>query len=326
MWRKIQDFFRIESLTTRVRLAFLSIILLLIFSGGMSLVELQRVSSDTEEILIASKSNSQLAVEMLSALELQDRAMFCMAIEGDNINDHRASCEQGIRELEATVHRAKEIVSKGDNPQSADSLIIFAHRVNALTRSYLNHEVENQVREYNDFRLAAQMAHEANVSLLTPEVTHMVAEPSVADSEEASAEITTPMTPVSVVHEAQAPAPFSAHQWYIDNYRVESENVMHQIMKYMSGAQNTLGPDVNNLSHTAHRAVKPVFITQVVMIVIVLVFYFFFMLYFVRPLLRINRSLGSYLAYRTTFDDSIESRDEIRTVRDRIAALISRIR
>ena len=322
MWRKIQDFFRIESLTTRVRLAFLSIIWLLIFSGAMSLVELQRVSSDTEEILMASKSNSQLAVEMLTALEMQDRAMFCMAIEGDNINDHRTSCEQGIRDLETTVHRAKEVVSKGDNPQSADSLIIYANRVNALTRSYLNHEVENQVREYNDFQLAAQMALEANTAMLTTEEASAVAEPSTTEA--ASVEVVTPES--LIIHEVNAPAPFSAHKWYIDNYRIESENVMRQIKKYMSGAQNTLGPDVNNLSHTAHRAVRPVFITQVVMIVIVLIFYFFFMLYFVKPILRINRSLGSYLAYRTSFDDSIDSRDEIRTVRDRIAALISRIR
>ena len=89
MWRKIEDFFRIESLTTRVRLAFLSIVLLLIFSGAMSLVELQRVSNDTEEILMASKSNSELAVEMLTALDKQDKAMFSIVIKGDNIETHR---------------------------------------------------------------------------------------------------------------------------------------------------------------------------------------------------------------------------------------------
>ncbi len=338
MWRKIQDFFRIESLTTRVRLAFMSIILLLIFSGVMSLVELQRVSSDTEEILMASKSNSQLAVEMLTALEQQDKAMFRMAIEGDNINDHRAVCEQGIRNLESSAHRAKDVVSKGDNPQSADSLIIFTNRLNALSRSYLNHEVENQVKEYNEMRIAAQMAAESNIGMFTADMSGTAEEsfdtateePSDTATEESTATSDTTEAPVApvlpVVHQVQQPSTFSAHQWYIKNYLVESENVLRHIKKYMSGAQNTLGPDVNNLSHTAHRAVKPVFITQVVMIVIVLIFYFFFMLYFVKPVLRINRSLGSYLAYRTPFDDSITSRDEIRTVRDRIAALISRIR
>lgn len=308
MWRKIQDFFRIESLTSRVRLAFSSIILLLIFSGAMSLVELQRVSNDTEEILMASKSNSELAVEMLTALDQQNKAIFHMAVEGEDINNHRDICEQGIRDLNATVHRAKDIVSKGDNPQSADSLIFYANILNDLSRSYLNREVENEIKLYND-----QLALEA----IEKQMDQLGDSPNWSDNGAVE---------TAIIQDAVSASNFSTHQWYVDNYMAESENVLRHIKKYMSGAQNTLGPDVNNLSHTAHRAVKPVFITQVVMIVIVLIFYYFFMLYFVKPIRRINRSLGSYLAYKTPFDDGINSRDEIRTVRDRIAALISRIR
>lgn len=307
MWRKIEDFFKIESLTTRVRLAFMSIILLLMFSGAMSLIELQRVSSDTEEILIASKYNSELAVEMLTALDKQNKAMFSMVIEGDDIEQHRLECEQGIRDLHSTTLRAKEIVSQGDNPQSADSLILFANSVNALSKSYLNHEVENEVMLVNE-----------QLNLL-PDISAMSYNPHFSLGASVGEFKTEPLVD-------NAEPTYSAHQWYINQYLVESDNVMRHIKKYMSGAQNTLGPDVNDLSHTAHRAVKPVFITQVVMIAIVVIFYFFFMLYFVKPILRINRSLGTHLAYRMPFDDSIFSRDEIRTVRDRIAALISRIR
>ena len=310
MWRKIEDFFRIESLTTRVRLAFLSIVLLLIFSGAMSLVELQRVSNDTEEILMASKSNSELAVEMLTALDKQDKAMFSIVIKGDNIETHRAICEEGIRDLNATTHRAKEIVSKSDNPQSADSLIIFANRVNELSKAYLSHEVENEINLLNALN-ANQYIDES-----------MVYQPLQDDIMASMEGYNT--APTIFVNNIEPE--YSTYKWYIEQYLVESDNVLRHIKRYMSGAQNTLGPDVNNLSHTAHRSVKPVFITQVVMIVIVVIFYFFFMLYFVRPILRINRSLGSYLAYRMPFDDSIQSRDEIRTVRDRIAELISKRR
>jgi hypothetical protein len=277
------------------------------FSGAMSLIELQRVSSDTEEILIASKYNSELAVEMLTALDKQNKAMFSMVIEGDDIEQHRLECEQGIRDLHSTTLRAKEIVSQGDNPQSADSLILFANSVNALSKSYLNHEVENEVMLVNE-----------QLNLL-PDINAMSYNPHFS----LGASIGEFKTETLVDN---AEPTYSAHQWYINQYLVESDNVMRHIKKYMSGAQNTLGPDVNDLSHTAHRAVKPVFITQVVMIAIVVIFYFFFMLYFVKPILRINRSLGTHLAYRMPFDDSIFSRDEIRTVRDRIAALISRIR
>ena len=43
----------------------MSLLLLLFFSGAMSLFELERVSKDTEDILIASKENVDLAGDML---------------------------------------------------------------------------------------------------------------------------------------------------------------------------------------------------------------------------------------------------------------------
>jgi predicted PurR-regulated permease PerM len=116
------------------------------------------------------------------------------------------------------------------------------------------------------------------------------------------------------------------NNWYVEVYQPQYIELSHEITQYMTGVHNTLGPEVNNLSHTARRTVTPVFITLLVMIAIVLVFYFFMMIYVVKPIKRINKSLGTYLAYKTPFDDSILSRDEIRTLRDRIAALISRIR
>jgi hypothetical protein len=95
-------------------------------------------------------------------------------------------------------------------------------------------------------------------------------------------------------------------------------NVSRHIIKYMSGSQNTLGPEVNRLSHSARRAVTPVFISLVVMLVIVVMFYFLFKVYFVKPVLRINRSLGNFLTYRMPFDNTIACRDEVKTLRERI--------
>ncbi|MEE1167466.1 MAG: hypothetical protein UHS52_00435, partial [Alistipes sp.] len=81
---------------------------------------------------------------------------------------------------------------------------------------------------------------------------------------------------------------------------------------------------VNRLSHTARRSVTPVFISLLVMFVVVLMLYFFLKRLFVKPILRINRSLGDYLAYKVPFDKSISCRDEIEELRDRVDTLISK--
>lgn len=301
MWNKIRSLFEIHSLTTRVRLAFLSIILLLLFSGIMSLQELERVSADTEEILMASKSNADLAGDMLDALNKQNNAIVYMAIEGEGIEHHRKSCEEGISELYKTTLRAQEIVQNTETPNAADELIACANRLNNLSMMFLNGEVKNEliakVDNPDDFMAETiEVDGELVTKLITPSPTTNI------------------------------PTRYSAHKWYIETYQTEYLNMSSEITKYMTGSHTTLGPEVNNLSHTARRAVTPVSITLIVIIAIVLMFHFFFMVYIVKPIQRIDRSLGAYLTYKMPFDDGIRSRDEIRGVRDKIAALISKIR
>jgi hypothetical protein len=114
--------------------------------------------------------------------------------------------------------------------------------------------------------------------------------------------------------------------WYVDQYKVEHKNLSKQISKYMTGSQSTLGPDVSRLSHTARRAVTPVFISLLVMFVVVMMLYFFLKRLYVKPMLRINRSLGDFLTYKVPFDDSIECRDEIKELRDKVSTLITKVK
>ena len=56
-----------KGIRKRVLVSFLSVVVLLFFAGLVSLFELRRVSSDTEEILRASERNLGLAKDMLDA-------------------------------------------------------------------------------------------------------------------------------------------------------------------------------------------------------------------------------------------------------------------
>lgn len=274
MWRRVTDIFTLKSIKGRVQLAFASIVLLLVFSGALSLFELERVSHDTEEILLQSKMSTDLAREMVTVLNEQNDAMIEMAVIGGNIVDiapYYNSCVESIEHLSSTATRAHERMVEVGSPEITDSLVLYTARINDLTNSYINGDVHRAI--FSD-----TLAHR------TP------------------------------------------HSWYVECYKPEYVNLSKQITKFMTGSESTLGPDVNSLSLTARRAVTPVFLSLIVMIVVTLMFYYFLYHYLIKPVMRINRSLGEYLRYRSPFDKDIACRDEIRSLRDRIMILIAKLK
>lgn len=254
----------------------MSLLLLLFFSGAMSLFELERVSQDTEEILLASKANVELAGDMLDALNEQNDMMISLAVASGkwgDIQQYNTSCEESMRQLSHSTALAQRKMQNTETPMAADTLVIQANRVNELALAYISGDVHRSI--------ALALADSTRVAPTT-------------------------------------------HDWYVNEYKPVYEQTAVQITRYMTGVHNSLGPEVNNLSHSARRAVTPVFISLIVMVVIVIMFYFFVSHYFVTPILRINRSLGDHLTYKKPFDSEIGCRDEIATLRDRIAQLISR--
>ena len=274
MLKRVVEIFTLKSIKRRVQLAFTSIVLLLAFSGALSLFELERVSHDTEEILHQSKLSTDLAREIVTVLNEQNDAMIEMAVIGGNIVDiapYYNSCVESIERLSDATERAHERMTEIGSPEITDSLMLYTARINDLTNSYINGDVHRAILSDTLVR----------------------------------------RTP---------------HSWYVECYKPEYVNLSKQITKFMTGSESTLGPDVNSLSLTARRAVTPVFLSLVVMIVVTLMFYYFINHYLIKPIMRINRSLGEYLRYRAPFDKDIACRDEIESLRDRIMILIAKLK
>ena len=274
MLKRVVDIFTLKSIKRRVQLAFTSIILLLMFSGALSLFELERVSQDTEKILHQSKVSTDLAHEIVTVLNEQNDAMIEMAVIGGNIVDiapYYKGCVESIERLADATERAHERMTEIGSPEITDSLMLYTARINDLTNSYINGDVHRAIS-------SDTLAHR------TP------------------------------------------HSWYVECYKPEYVNLSKQITKFMTGSESTLGPDVSSLSLTARRAVTPVFLSLVVMIVVALMFYYFLNHYLIKPIMRINRSLGEYLRYRSPFDKDIACRDEIESLRDRIMILIAKLK
>ncbi|MBQ5594119.1 MAG: hypothetical protein IIU78_00260 [Alistipes sp.] len=141
---KVKDIFTLSSIRSRVRVAFASIILLLAFSGATSLFELERVSHDTEEILRASKTTTDLAREMVYALNEQNDAIIEMAVIGGNLVDitpHYNRCVESIEKLNSATTRAQQRMIEIGSPTLTDSLIFYTAKINDLANSYINGDV-----------------------------------------------------------------------------------------------------------------------------------------------------------------------------------------
>lgn len=266
MFKKIAKIFAISSISRRIRTAFTSIILLLIFSGTMSLFELERVGHDTEEILNASQENIEIAEDMITALNKQNNAIIHMAVMRNNSPLYINECKSAISELDESINQACERIVNS-SAESADKLRASSNCVNTLAREYITGEVHAELR---------------------------------------------------AMRQIDSTTTYNTHNWYIDRYNDEYMNLSKHITSFMTNSQGLLGSDVNQLNHTAQRAVTPVFISLVVMLVVVLMFYYFMHIYLIKPILRINRSLGNFITYKMPFDNNIKCRDELETMRDRI--------
>lgn len=257
-----------------MRVAFISIALLLISAGATSLLELERVGQDTQQILENSQQNVDVAREMATALSNQNDAIIYMAVVGDSSSRYRVECENAIASLKSSSDEAYRIMENTEYHNLGDSLRMHAYNLNELARNYLDGKIQQRIDAQNS---------------------------------------------IDTLHHK-----LSSRTWYVDEYKIEHMNLSKQISKYMTGSQSTLGPEVSRLSHTARRAVTPVFISLLVMLIVVMILYFFLMRLYVNPMMRMNRSLGDYLTYKVPFDSAIECRDEIKEFRDKIASLISK--
>ena len=110
--------------------------------------------------------------------------------------------------------------------------------------------------------------------------------------------------------------------WYDVQYEGQYNKIVEQINDYMVLTFNGLTPQTEMLSRNAYRAVTPVLISLLVMIAIVLMLYYFIMIYCVRPIVGMNKSLKNYLSFRQSFNVKEQCRDELQGLRDNIDSLI----
>lgn len=119
-------------LRRRVTIGFMSIVVLLFFSGMISFFELSTLSYDTGEILKASKRNMQLAKEMLDAAHEHNVALIHLSVLGDL--EYDSMCRRSVDRLERVLATAD---AEALDRSTLDSLTFTIAQVRLLTDSYL---------------------------------------------------------------------------------------------------------------------------------------------------------------------------------------------
>jgi hypothetical protein len=116
---------------------------------------------------------------------------------------------------------------------------------------------------------------------------------------------------------------FDGRRWYEQNYLPAYNSTSNSVMRVMSLAQSSLSPRAERLSRNAYRSVTPVFIALLVMIAILLMFYYFIMIYAVKPIIEMNRSLGDWLCYKLPFSVNVECQDAMLELKEKIEKVIN---
>lgn len=112
-------------------------------------------------------------------------------------------------------------------------------------------------------------------------------------------------------------------RWYNDEYEALYSRLTSAVKNYMTSTQSSLAPRAEQMKKNAYRAVTPVLISLVVMIAIVLMLYYFMTLYCVTPIVRMNKGLGDYLAFRIPFAVKADCKDEVLELKEKIDTLIT---
>lgn len=99
----------------RITIGFLSMVVLLFFSGLVSLYELNHMSTDIESILIGNRRSMELSENMLDAIRANDRAVIAYAVLRDTL--YADSCRTTYE-----AFRAKLAQARTESNRSAASL------------------------------------------------------------------------------------------------------------------------------------------------------------------------------------------------------------
>ncbi len=115
-------------------------------------------------------------------------------------------------------------------------------------------------------------------------------------------------------------------EWFLNLYLTAYYRLDGVIKDYMNAPQHSVAMHSLLLEKSVYRTITPSILTLLVAFLIVCMFYYFLDLYYIRPILSINKGLKQYLDFGAKFNASIEGNGELSALKDNIDKLIGLIK
>lgn len=115
---------------------------------------------------------------------------------------------------------------------------------------------------------------------------------------------------------------FFDRRWLKTDYWKTYTAMTAAIKEYMSGSESNLGIRASNIEHNAYRAITPSLVTTAVLMLLLFVLLYFIDLYYMRPVIAINRGIAGWLKFRSPFRAAVEGRDETLELKENVEKLI----
>lgn len=111
--------------------------------------------------------------------------------------------------------------------------------------------------------------------------------------------------------------------WFTDIYKISYYNLTHAIRESMVQIQQQALDYTTELEENAYRSSMVGIIALGAGIMLLLVFYFMLKNYFIKPIIQITKSLKGYVNSRIPFEVNISTQDEIRSLKEYIATIVT---
>lgn len=235
----------------KINFGFLVLIILLLFSGTVSMIELNRLTKRNQALFETSYYNIELSKRMLDAVEQQNSALLQMIVLEQS--EYDSDYISGGRQFDDAL---KEAAGIEEIQTALDSIVVARDRYRSLVHNFFDEHYDTDV------------------------------------------------------------------EWFLGMYKTTYNSLTTAIKEYMTNSQYSFVSRATQLENNAYRAIMPGIITLVVSIIIVLVFMFLLELYYIRPIIKIQKGLHDYLRHNVPFNVPVEGRDEIYKLKESIEALI----
>ena len=114
--------------------------------------------------------------------------------------------------------------------------------------------------------------------------------------------------------------------WFMTSY-LEAYYALDSAIKYYMTSPNTsISARTASLEESIYKTITPSIITLMVALVVTLMLFFFIDTYYICPVKRIGKSLGSHIATNAPYQVKIEDKSELTTLNDNISELVGRIK